>query len=153
MIASAVMLTSLFMPCGASAEVVFNENVPIPFFTFVPCANEGAGEIVVFTGLHHVLIAETTDTNGGTHSMVHAQPSVGFIGSGLTTGDIYEGTGSRHGNENVSESGATEATLVLRANFVGIGKANDFQIYVLVHFTITPNGVTADVFESRIECR
>jgi hypothetical protein len=153
LLVSITLLTASFLPSPLSAKVIFNEQVPIPFLFFVPCANDGAGEFVLFTGLHHVLVAETTDAAGGTHSMLHLQPSVGFVGTGLTSGDAYEGTGVVRGIDNISGNGATESTFVYRVNIVGIGKANDLQIYQLVHFTFTPNGVTAEVIDSQVDCR
>src|SRR5262245_66489058 len=66
--------------------------LPQPFQRPVPCAADGAGELVDLGGTLHLLFHTTLDGSGGFHTKVHANPQ-GVSGIGLTTGDVYRGTG------------------------------------------------------------
>jgi hypothetical protein len=75
-----------------SAAVQTNIKVPIDIGVFIPCAADGAGEVVFLTGNLHILLRFTMDQAGGIHVASHFQPQ-GISGNGQTTGDKYQGTG------------------------------------------------------------
>jgi hypothetical protein len=125
--------------------------LPQPFQRFVPCAAEGAGELVDLSGTLHVLIHTTLDGSGGFHAETHFQPQ-GVTGIGLTTGDIYQGTGVNQNefNGTVGE----ESTSVDNFRIVGHGPGNNFLLHETLHATVNANGVvTAFVSNFRVECR
>jgi hypothetical protein len=118
---------------------------------FVPCAAGGAGELVDLSGTLHVLLHTTLDGSGGFHAKTHFQPQ-GVVGVGLTTGDIYQGTGAtqNHLNGSVGE----ESTFVDNFRLIGPGPGNNLLLHETVHVTVNANGVvTALVSNFSVECR
>lgn len=150
----AVLAVALVGATAAGAEAITftsNERVPITLFVFVPCANDGTGELVELTGTLHVLTHVTIDDRGGLHVKTHFQPQ-GVSGVGLTTGDKYQGTGVTQQRFNAT-AGITD-TFVNNFRIVGQGPGNNFLVHQNVHITITPNGdVTAAVDNFRVECK
>jgi hypothetical protein len=125
--------------------------LPQPFQRLVPCAAEGSGELVDLSGTLHVLFHTTLDGSGGFHSKFHFQPQ-GVTGLGLTTGDVYQGTGVNQGqiNGTVGE----ESTFVDNFRLIGHGPGNNFLLHETVHVTVNANGVvTALVSNFSVECR
>src|SRR6266702_4623481 len=90
-------LFSLMLTMTAQAAVTTNTKFPINITVFVPCAN--GGEDVALSGDLHVLFTTTFDHSGGFHAKFHFQPQ-GVSGTGLTTGDKYQGTGVTQGQFN-----------------------------------------------------
>jgi len=125
--------------------------LPQPFQVFVPCAAGGAGELVDLDGTLHVLLHTTLDGSGGFHAKTHFQPQ-GVVGIGLTTGDIYQGTGAtqNHLNGTVGE----ESTFVDNFRLIGHGPGDNLLMHQTLHATVNANGVaTALVSNFRVECR
>jgi len=128
-----------------------NERIPVDFEDFVPCASDGEGEVVHLTGELHFSFHVTLDSAGGAHIKVHSNTE-GLIGTGLTTGDKYQGKDLIHFNLNVKEG--VQSTQISTFHIIGQGNANDFLAHVTLHITIHPDGtVTAEVFKRRIECK
>ena len=48
---------------AAQPEVLLNDSQPFALVAFVPCANGGAGELVLVEGNLHTLITETVNDN------------------------------------------------------------------------------------------
>ena len=69
----------------AHAAVQTNVKIPVTIGIFIPCAAEGAGEVVFLTGNLHALLHFTMDQVGGIHATSHFQPQ-GISGNGQTTG-------------------------------------------------------------------
>src|SRR5213593_1233058 len=69
-----------------------NVTIAIDLFVFVPCANGGAGELIEVSGPLHVLSQVTLSNSGNALFYAHFQPQ-GVSGTGLVTGDKYQGTG------------------------------------------------------------
>jgi len=132
--------------------VTTNLSVPIePFFVFVPCANGGSGEVISLTGPLHILIRVTIDDVGGFHDKFHFQPQ-GVSGTGLTTGDKYQGTGVTQGQSNGKVG--FETTFVNNFRMIGQGPGNNFLVHNTFHFTVNANGtMTAFVDNFSIECK
>ena len=134
------------------AEVVQNESIDFTGFTvFVPCANGGAGEEVVFEGNLHFLFAVTEDANGGFHLKSHAQPQ-GLTGYGLVTGAKYQATGVTQDNFN-AKVGQT-STYVNNFRIIGQGRGNNFLVHETYHVTVNANGVVTVVHDNfSFECK
>lgn len=150
----AITAIALAGAAGAGAQattVTTNEQVPITVFAFVPCANDGAGELVLLTGTLHVLTHVTIDDQGGLHVKQHFQPQ-GLSGVGLTTGDTYRGTGVTQTEFNATA--ATEQTSINNFRIIGQGRDNNFLVHSTFHVTVNANGeVTTVVDNFSTECR
>ena len=136
-----------------ATSVTTNSRIPLPqpFQRLVPCAADGAGEIVDLGGTLHVLFHTTLDPSGGFHSKFHFQPQ-GVTGVGLTTGDVYQGTGVNQGHVNGTVG--EESTFVDNFRLIGRGPGNNFLLHETVHMTVNANGVvTAVVSNLAVECR
>lgn len=150
----AVTAIALAGAAGAGAQattVTTNEQIPFAIVVFVPCANDGAGELVELTGTLHVLTHVTIDDQGGLHVKQHSQPQ-GISGVGLTTGDTYRGTGVTQTEFNATA--ATEQTSINNFRIIGQGPDNNFLVHSTFHVTVNANGeVTTVVDNFSTECR
>lgn len=149
------VLTLAFMTAvTASAGVDSNVKVPFAGVVFVPCAAGGAGEDVLLEGVLHVLATVTIDSNGGVHATLHDQPQ-NVRGVGLTTGDMYRGTGVTRETINIQGDDLPyEDTLVNSFKIIGEGPGNNFLVQDVLHITVDNNGnVTADIVETFIKCQ
>ena len=146
--ASTVMATT-----AAHAEVTVNESVPLDLAVFVPCANDGAGEIVVLNGDLHVLASFQINENN-VSGKTHFQPQ-GVSGVGLATGDRYQGTGVTQGEFKSSlQNGQANSTSVNNFRIIGSGRGNNFLVHSTFHFTISAQGeLTALADNFTVECR
>jgi len=135
----------------ARAEVVENIRVPITEVASVPCAANGAGDVVVLSGDLHMLVRMTADQAGGGHATLHFQTQ-GLSGVGLTTGDKYQATDGSI--EEFNFRFGEEVTLVENFRVIGQGPGNNFLVHLNVHVTINANGTrTASVANSSVECK
>lgn len=123
----------------ARGEVLVNESPEINFAAFVPCANNGAGEVVLLTGPLHTMVTSTVNANH-VSGMTRFQPQ-GLSGTGLITGDTYQGTGV---TQNMFDSslvnGQFSQTFVNNFRIVGHGPGNNYMIHENYHLTINANG-------------
>ena len=155
-IATCLVITLATLAGAAAARAAAitettNLQIPLTLEVFVPCANDGAGELVELTGTLHVLLHITTDGRGGFHVKSHSQPQ-GISGVGLTTGDKYQATGVTQDVFHLT-AGITE-TFVNNFRIIGQGPGNNFLVHENFHITITPNGdVTAFHDNFSIECK
>jgi hypothetical protein len=148
---AAVALAGATTAGAQATTVTTNERVPIALVAFVPCANDGAGELVQLTGTLHVLTHVTIDDQGGLHVKQHFQPQ-GVSGVGLTTGDKYQGTGVTQDQFNATAG--LEQTSINNFRIIGQGPDNNLLVHATFHVTITPNGdVTTIVDNFSVECR
>lgn len=128
-----------------------NVQVPIDISVFVPCAAGGVGEIVNLSGTLHMVFHTTTDASGGFHSTSLSQPQ-GVSGTGLTTGDKYQGTGETQSTFNGKVG--SEFTFVSNFKIIGQGPGNNFLVHENFHVTVNPNGeVTVFVDNFSFECK
>jgi hypothetical protein len=137
---------------SATAEVDTNVEMDFSGFTaFVPCADGGNGEEVVFQGNLHILVSVTFDAKGGFHANSHYQPQ-GLCGEGQSTGDEYHATGvtQEHFNGKVGSSYVYLNTFRL----VGPGQNNDYIVRQALHFMVNSDGtVTMEHDRTEIDCR
>lgn len=141
-------------PALAQADTVTTSvriPLPQPFQRLVPCAAEGAGELVDLSGTLHLLFHTTLDGSGGFHTRFLANPQ-GVTGIGLTTGDIYRGTGMS--GEEFNGTVGEEHTRIDNFRLIGPGPGNNFLMHQTLHTTVNANGVaTAYVSNFTVECR
>ncbi|MET0399297.1 MAG: hypothetical protein ABW277_21080 [Longimicrobiaceae bacterium] len=137
-------------PLVSATTTVTNERVPFSTLQFVSCANEGAGEEVLLEGTLHQL-ARATESAGGTFSItIHENPQ-GVSGTGLTTGDKYQGTGSftLRGTMGPGETFTVTSSFLV----VGPGPDNNFTVHETFHYTVNANGeVTSEVDNFSVSC-
>ena len=136
----------------AQAAVTTNDKYDVgPFATFVPCANGGAGELVVFEATEHVVVTSTVNGNN-VSGKFHGSDT--GSGTGLTTGDKYQMSGVTNiPFKDSLQNGQFMQTFVSRTKFTGQGPSNNLVFRSTFHVTINANGeVTVVRSESTVEC-
>ncbi len=135
------------------AEVLTNETIPFTEDVFVPCANGGAGEVVHLTGDLHLLVVSALSYTDHITYVTHHQPQ-GISGVGLTTGDMYRGTGVTQTIDTAPDGYAFQSTSVNNYRIIGQGPDNDFLVHQIMHLTINATGeTTVDFDKSSVGCR
>ena len=132
--------------------ITTNDFVPFSLLAFVPCANGGAGELVLVEGTLH--LQDHITINGNRASIkTHAQPQ-GAGGVGLTTGDTYNAVGVTQEQDSIPLiNGAFEFTFVNNFRIIGQKTGNNLQVHQTVHVTVDANGnVTTVVDNQSITC-
>ena len=109
----------------------------VQLFAFVPCANGGAGEVVELTGSLNDVFKVTDTGNGQFILKVHDNPQ-GVVGIGLTTGDVYRGTGATRFGD-VLAAGET-FSFVNNFRIIGQGTGNNLLVHENFHITVNPDG-------------
>jgi hypothetical protein len=144
-----VLTISVF--AAASTEVI-NIVTPLTFRQMIPCANQGNGEFVDFSGTLHQLLTSTVNGNN-IHLNLHSNPQ-GVKGVGETTGDVWVATGETRQDLNASINGFPfETTFVNNLKLVN-GNGGSFQIHENTHVTVLADGTTtASVDNFSFTCR
>lgn len=139
-------------PSFAAVTTTVNVSVPIALGVFVPCAADGAGELVLMSGNLHSLNHVTVNDNGVT-VVTHNQPQ-GVSGVGQTTGDSYQGTGvTRETFGGSFVNGQFSTTFVNNFRIIGQGPNNNSMMHATMHFTVNANGdLTATVDNATATC-
>ena len=154
MLAISLLIVSLAGAALAQAlTITTNDFVPFALVAFVPCANGGAGELVLVQGTLH-LQDHITINNNRANIKTHAQPQ-GASGVGLTTGDTYNATGVTQEQDSIPIiNGAFEFTFINNFRIIGQGPNNNLLVHQTIHQTINANGeVTTTVVNQSVECR
>jgi hypothetical protein len=152
-LAITLLALSLTGPAFAQAlAITTNDFVPFAQANLVPCANGGAGELVLVQGTLHIQQHITINGNRATVKS-HFQPQ-GAGGTGLTTGDTYNAVGVTQEVDTIAlTGGANEFTFVNNFRLIGQGPNNNLQVHQLVHVTINADGtVTTVVDNTSVEC-
>jgi hypothetical protein len=137
---------------GATA-VTTNESIDVTLFVFVPCANNGAGEVIEVSGPLHILSHTTISNSGNFHTKIHFQPQ-GISGVGLTTGDKYQATGGTQEMFNSNGPFPITDTYVNNFRMIGQGPGNNFLVHENFHITINANGTVTSVHDNfSIDCK
>ena len=136
---------------AAQAEVTTNEQVSIAFAGFVPCANGGAGEILVGTIEVHNLITSTVNPNNASDKF-QFQPRGGMVGA--STGDTYRVTGVTQGtfNESLQDDQYT-LTYVNNFQLIGPGPGNNLLVHEIAHVTVIGDEVVIQHDILSIDCK
>jgi hypothetical protein len=133
--------------------ITTNDFVPFAQAVLVPCANGGAGEVVLISGTLHIQQHITINDNR-VNIKSHFQPQ-GAGGEGLTTGDQYNATGVTQEQDSLPlTNGAAEFTFINNFKIIGQGPDNNLLVHQTVHVTVDANGVvTSTVDNTSVECR
>lgn len=151
----AVGILGTFHASLAMAAVTSNVITPIETAAYVPCANNGTGEIIDLSGNLHALFVTNTSNSGNITLKYHFQPQ-GLSGVGRTTGAIYNATGVTQAT--TTYDGITgypfETTYVNNYRLIGQGSAANYSVHSTFHVTINANGtVTAIVDNTTVNCK
>ena len=135
----------LLVAVNAAALVVVNTDIPVSGAVFNPCN----GETVTFSGIDHFTVHVTFDGAGGFHADAHDNIHVTATGS---LGNSYEG--NQEDNNPFNGRVGFEQTFGLTFSEISTGSAPNFEVHVLQHITVNPNG-TVTVFFSNFSsnCR
>jgi len=121
----------LLVAVNASASVIVNVHIPVSGAVFNPCN----GETVTFSGIDHFTIHVTFDGAGGFHADAHDNIHVTATGS---LGNSYEG--NQEDNNPFNGRVGLVQTFGLTFSEISKGSAPNFEVHVLQHITINPNG-------------
>jgi hypothetical protein len=135
----------LLVAVNAAASVIVNVDVPISGAVINPCN----GETVTFSGVDHFTIHVTFDGAGGFHADSH--DNIHITGTG-SLGNSYEG--NQEDNNPFNAKVGLESTFGLTFSEISKGSAPNFEVHILEHITVNPNG-TVTVFFSNFtaNCR
>jgi hypothetical protein len=127
-------------------------SVPLDQLAFVPCAADGAGELVQLSGSLHILSHVTENKNR--FRVVSQFNPQGVRGVGLTTGTVYQGTGvTRNTFSGSFNNGQYEETFIDNFRLIGKAGAASLRIHQTFHVTVNANGdVTALVEQYNADC-
>ena len=148
----ALMPTTEAMARAVAFTIV--DTSPYSAATFVPCANDGAGEFVLLSGTLHSLYHLTLLPSGSILLKVKDSPQK-MSGVGLTTGDIYQGNGVTQDLMFTAAGGFPYATTYVN-NFliIGQGPGNNYMVQILAHLTLNADGTTTvDLDKPSVECK
>lgn len=139
---------------GASSFTSIDRMEVDDFAVFVPCADDGNGELVLLAGSIQFLFHFNDDRAGGFHVTSEANPQ-GLSGLGSVTGDLYQGTGGTGGHTNGSISGFPFTdSFVNNFRIIGQGTGNDLLVHLNGQFTVNALGeVTVSHVNATSECR
>ena len=150
----AAMLSTI-VPVALFAQAIAittSEFIPFAQLAFVPCADGGAGELVLIEGTLHVLTH--VSINGNQANIKEQFQPQGATGVGLTTGDTYHAVGGTKFHDTIPlTSGAQTFTLVNNFRLMGPGTDNNLQVHQNVHVTVNANGeITTEIDNTSAEC-
>jgi hypothetical protein len=151
----AVGIFATFNASLAMAAVTSNVVIPLETTAYVPCANNGSGEIIDLTGNLHAMFVTNTSNSGNVTLKYHFNPQ-GVSGVGRTTGAIYNATGVTQ--STTTYDGITgypfETTYINNYRLIGKGTAANYSVHSTFHITINANGtVTALVDNTNVNCK
>lgn len=129
---------------GTDPSVVV-QTWPISVVQFVPCAAGGAGETVTLSGQANVIFRTVVDSSGGIHTSFHISYQ-GVSGSGLSTGNQYQGAGVFQGTTTSSASSVSTFSTMLR--LVGQGANNNLTVRTQFHLTFNANGELTSILQT-----
>ena len=148
----ALLVSSLAPAAPASATATtftIVETYEINDTFYVPCA----GESVEVSGTIHEVIHITEDASGGFHLHITSTP-MGLSGTGLSSGDIYQGVGATNFTRYIAPGYTGVVAAVDNVRLIAPGPGNNLYIRSTFHFTRNANNepVVLRVVES-MTCR
>jgi hypothetical protein len=138
-------------PALAAAFTENQESIfPIDIVVIVSCAAAGAGEVVELSGNLHDQF-DVTINNNLFHIKFHDNPQ-GVVGTGLTTGDKYQGTGVTQSETNLGVG--QQLTTIDNFRIIGQGPGNNFLVHDNFHITVNANGTVTSFHDNfSVECK
>jgi hypothetical protein len=145
------VLAILLAPANAAVEI--NDTTEISLTVFVPCAADGAGEVVDLSGPLHTLISATINGTNVSGTF-HFQPK-GISGTGETTGDKYQATGvTQESFKSSLQNGQANLTYVTNFRIIGQGPGNNYLVHETMHVAINADGtVTVSHDNFTVDCK
>ena len=135
----------LLIAFSVMAAAVLNIDIPVSGTVFNPCK----GETLTFSGIDHFTLHFTFDGAGGFHAVSHDNIHVTATGD---QGNSYEG--NQEDNNEFNGRIGVVSTFVLTFSEISKGSAPNFEVHVLQHITINPNGtMTVIVDHMTANCR
>lgn len=132
-----------------ATTVTTNYRTDLNLSVFVACAARGAGETVQISGPLQIVFVTTLDGKGGFQSKYEFQTK-GVIGSGLSSGSTYRGTGAPHGMVQGTVGSASSFT----DSFKMTGKGSSFLVQATVHVSANSSGaLTVSVDNFSVSCK
>jgi hypothetical protein len=154
-ILSVVVLLAVALPAGAAPASTYTSSVvlPFPLGEWIPCANDGLGEHVNFSGKAHNLYHFTTNGNSFTIRMLGNYQGLGGVGQ--VTGDKYRATSVEQLVRTGSfANGQYSFTYSYSLRFIGQGDGNNYVMHFVHHYTLNSNGdVTVEFVNQTVDCR
>jgi hypothetical protein len=136
----AVLLVVSISSLGSASTQTRSMRIPLVFSEFIPCANQGNGEVVDFSGTLHVVISSTVNGNN-IHLNMLFNPQ-GAKGVGETTGDVWQATGETREDLTASVS-SFPFTNTFVNNFKLInGRDGSLLVHENSHVTVSADGTT-----------
>ena len=124
------------------------------FGVFIPCALDGAGELVLLQGSLMNVFHFTEDQAGGFNVRSSTNPQ-DVSGYGQTSGDLYQGTGNGSSHEHFTISGVPfSGSFINNFRIIGQGSGNNYLIHENAQFTVNANGdVTVSNVNFQASCQ
>jgi hypothetical protein len=138
----------------AQAQVVENDTILVPGFNvFVPCANGGAGEVIVGDLQLHVLVTSTVNGNN-VSGKERFQPQGDSL-VGQITGETYRATGvTQDSFQGSLQNVQSTFTFVNNFRMIGAGPGNNFLVHETFHLTVNANGDTTVTLDNlSVDCK
>jgi hypothetical protein len=139
------------MASAGNAAVITNDETPVAYAGFVPCANGGAGEILSGTIQMRNLITSTVNDNNASD-----QFQVQLHGSmvGAITGDTYRVTGVTRGMSRESlQNDGHALTYVNNFRLIGPGPGNNLLVHETAHVVMNGDDVVVQHDSLSIDCK
>ena len=149
-----VLLLSMAATVGivvATAGTV-TAKFPTTLSVLVPCAADGAGEVLDLSGPLHVVLSITVNANH-VHMNMLFNPQ-GVSGTGETSGEKYQATGETRDDVNADiVDYPLNTAFVNNFKIIGQGPNNNFLVHQNLHVTVNATGtVTAVVDNTSVTC-
>lgn len=142
----ALTFSASYSAFGSASAQTVSIVIPLTFSQFIPCANQGNGETVDFSGSLHAVISSTVNGNN-VHVNQLFNPQ-GAKGIGETTGDVWEATGDTRQDMTASvTSFPFETTFVNNFRLIN-GSAGSFIAHETFHVTVNADGTTTAFHDS-----
>ena len=136
----AVFLIVSISALGSASTQTLSIEFPFAFSVPIPCANQGNGEVVHFSGTLHEVISSTVNGNN-IHINTLFNPQ-GAKGVGETTGDVWQATGETRMDMTASVS-SFPFTITFVNNFKLInGGGGSLLVHQNLHVTVNADGTT-----------
>jgi len=139
------MAALLLIAVTVMAAILINMDIPVSGAVINPCN----GETVTFSGVDHFTARVVFDGAGGFHLTTHDNIHVTATGD---QGNSYEG--NQEDTSEVNGRVGIEETFVLTFSEISKGSAPNFEVHMLEHVTVNPNGtITSFVDHITANCR
>jgi len=147
----ALALGAVLVAAPANAALEVNIRQPQAFTEFIPCANNGAGEFVDFTGTLHVLITSTVNDR-----LVRGKFQVNPQGTsavGEITGDVYRHSGVFDVHYESVLDAANAFTLISNHHVIGPGSDNNYTVHQVMQVVVNADGtMTVEFNKVIVDC-